>query len=56
MTSGRGRGHVTHFYILGPMSSSELFKFASQIEDGIAKSTGVTHVKVLRYGGAFRVT
>jgi len=26
MTSGRGRGHVTHFYILGPMSSSERMK------------------------------
>jgi len=56
--NGRGQGQVTHFYILGPDhifvgDEARHFNFGLQVEK---KITGVTHVKVLQYGAAFRVT
>jgi len=41
---------VTHFYIF-EADEARHFKFFCQLN---AKSTGVTHVKVLQYVGAFR--
>ena len=57
--SGRGQGHVTNFYIfLGPDLSLELMKLGiSNLVCRLnVKSSAITHVKVLQYGGAFMVT
>jgi len=50
--SGRGQGHVTHFYILERMKL-DISNLVCRLN---VKSTGITHVKVLHHGGAFNVT
>ena len=55
----RGHGHVTHFYVFfGQAVSLERMKLdiSNLVCRLNAKSTGITHVKVLQFGGAFWVT
>ena len=56
--SGRCQGNVTHFYILGPRLSLEWMKLdiSNLVCRVKIKSTAITRVKVLQYGGAFSVT
>ena len=55
-----GQGHMTHFYILGLRLKQSLEQMKVDISDLVCrlnvKSTGITHVKVLQHGGAFKVT
>jgi len=59
--SGRGKGHVTHFHILGFRFIS-LERMKLDISNLVcllnvkSRPNAVTHVKFLQYGGAFRVT